>query len=159
MPILSLLQPPPTQAQFTDEKGYLTPTWQKWFQQAFSRMGGAVALPNLAIGDTTTPIINAFVASSNTTLYTSPTGITSIVDSFTVTNVDNVAHMISVYIVPSGGSPQTSNQIITSLSMPANQTTSISTMVSQVVGSGRSIIAISDLSSVLKVSANGRQVS
>lgn len=159
MPQLSVLQPPPFGSPVTDQSGFMTQVWQKYFQALYQRTGGAVALPNIAIGNNSTPVINNPVNPSNTTLYVSPTGVTTVLDTFVVTNTDSVAHPISVYIVPPGSMPSASNQIITNLSMPPKQDTTISTLVSQVVGSGQSIIAITDALSCLKVAASGRQVS
>lgn len=156
---LTFFQPPPYQAEFVDENRMLTPAWQKWFQQLYSRNGGALALPNTPLADGTVSLANLYVGQTNTIVYTCPTGLTTVIDSFQVVNSDGVAHTISVYLVPALGTPSASNQVATNLSVAANTTFAISNIASSVVGSGGTVVAIANASSALKAVISGRQVS
>jgi hypothetical protein len=39
--------PIPYKVKVTDQAGFVSPTWSKWFRSLFERVGGVVALSNL----------------------------------------------------------------------------------------------------------------
>jgi hypothetical protein len=156
---ISFLQPPPVTAPLTDNAGNMTPLWQKWFLQAYLRIGGQTAISNVSLSATSGLLASSFAQSSPTSIYSGPAGVTTVIDSFVVTNTDTVAHDISVWLVPVNSSASTSNQFVTNLSILGGVTASISTLVSQVVGSGGNVVVQSNVSGVVRISLSGRQSS
>lgn len=46
--------PPPFKTQMQDDQGFLTAPWAKWFQFAFERIGGSIALSNVELSSVQT---------------------------------------------------------------------------------------------------------
>lgn len=155
---ISFFQPPPYGTPLTDQKGFITPAWQKFFQQLYQRSGAQLALPNTPLTDVSVSLVDRFLTGPSI-IYTSPTGVTTVLDSFTLTNVDSSSHTISIWLVPFGAVASSQNQLVTNLAIAAAKPTNITTLVSQVVGSGGTIVCTSDAPSVMRVSITGRQVS
>ena len=59
---------------------------------------------------------------TDTTQFTSPTGVTTIIDKFTATNYDTVARSITVNLVTLGGSVGNDNKIVASRTLQPNET-------------------------------------
>lgn len=154
------LAQPPYQFAMTDRSGMLSDAWSKWILDLYARVGGPTAIANAdASSALSSPIINQLATIAAKTLYTSPSGQTTLFDSFTVKNNDSVAQSISVYAVPIGQSPDSSNLIISAQSIAAGQTASLTSMMSVVLSSGSSIVTVASTDGVLLVQASGRQVS
>lgn len=66
--------------------------------------------------------VQVAVASAQTTQYTVPASRQNVIKDYEVCNTTAGALTFTLNIVPNGGSAGTSNQILSSVSIPANQT-------------------------------------
>ncbi len=62
------------------------------------------------------------VGATASVLYTTPAGTTTTVANLSYTNTSGVPVPVTVYNVPSGGSPGVSNELVSAYSIPAGQT-------------------------------------
>lgn len=67
-------------------------------------------------------MVQVAVATAQTTQYTTPASRQDVIKDFDVCNTTAGALTFTMNIVPNGGSAGTSNQILSSVSIPANQT-------------------------------------
>lgn len=88
-------------------------------------IGGVVTALNTIASDLGTPALLARTAASltNTTLYTSPTGVTTYVEDVTICNTSGAPVTVSVALVPLGGTVGASNALFSAMSVAANTTT------------------------------------
>lgn len=157
---VSFLHPPPVTVQHTDKNGNVTPAWQKWYQQAYLRLGGQTAISNISLTTNSGQLAGTYIPISNSTaIYASPTGLTTVIDSFSVTNQDRVSHTLNVWLVPANQLPSTANIEVTNLSILPNTTVSIASLVSQAIGSNGALYATVDVANVVTFALNGRQAS
>lgn len=98
------------------------------------------------------------VEASQTTQYTVPDGVTTIIDKFTVTNYDTAVRTISVNIVASGGSTGNDNLIIKSKSIQASECYNFPELVGMVLTAGMFISTIASSATKLNMRASGREV-
>lgn len=155
-----LLSPPPYQSPISGNQP-ISPEWQQWFQQMYLRAGGVSALSNIDLSnvEATQPLTQKIINSNAQTIYTSPTGLNTVIDSLSVKNIGNIASTITVYIVPFGAEINSTNQLVSNLSISPGVTTPITSAVSQVLGSEATIVCTADSPNILNVSVSGRQVS
>jgi hypothetical protein len=107
---------------------------------------------------TAKPLINSKYAANVATLeYTAPASTRTIIDKFTATNNDASARTVSVYIVPSGGSPDNSNKIIGSTSISAGAVHDFSELQNQILATGDQIHVLADAASKVAIRASGRE--
>lgn len=105
-------------------------------------------------------LINSqFAPSSTGNLYVAPADKRTIIDKFTVTNTTGSSALLSVYILPSGGSIGASNEIIDVQSIAAGASVDLSIMQNQILNSGDSIQVLAGTASALTIRASGREVS
>lgn len=152
-----ILPQPPYQVPMTDQNGMISGPWNKWFQQLYLRVGGAATAPIANFN--AQPLVNLISAVAPTVtqaLYTAPVGQKAVLNSFQVQNTDFVARTISVWLVSQGLTPSSTNNVVSSLSIPAGTTVTIQTLQYQVVNGGGSIQIQGSASGVLVVSVNGR---
>lgn len=90
-----------------------------------------------------------------TLLYASPVNIATSIRKAVFTNIDTSARTFTVYIVPSGGSPATSNTIISALSLLPGQSYIASELSGLVLTTGVSIQALSDSASKINTIGSG----
>lgn len=97
--------------------------------------------------------------SSNSAIvdYTS-TGVTTIIDKFTATNVDSGAQTLSIWIVPSGGVFGTDRQILKQLSFSAGETKDLSELRNQIIMSGGVIYTQASVANAIVIRMSGRTV-
>lgn len=91
-------------------------------------------------------IIPAFLGSAQLTTTTAPVltvaaGLHAVIKSATFTNITGSAATITVYRVPSGGSPGSDNALLLSFSIAANTTYIARELQNVVLGAGDSIQA------------------
>lgn len=67
-------------------------------------------------------MVQVAVASAQTTQYTVPAARQDVVKDFDVCNTTGAAITFTMNLVPSGGSASTANQILSAVSVPANNT-------------------------------------
>ena len=96
---------------------------------------------------------------SDTTQYTAPAGVTTIIDKFTSTNYDTVARSITVNLVTSGGSVGNENKIVISRTLQPNETYTFPELVGHVLQPGGFISTIAGTASAINIRSSGREVS
>lgn len=147
---------PPYSAPMTDQNGYLTPVWNKWFQQLWVRCGGANASPVSSVfGTPTSNLISALASAALSVMYTSPSALKTTINSFTVQNLDIVARTVSIYLVAQGATAGASNVVTSNLSIAAGATVTISGLQYQVLQSGGTIQVVAALAGVIQIAATG----
>jgi len=67
-------------------------------------------------------LVQVAVATAATTQYTVPASRQDVIKDFDVANTTGAAITFTMNLVPSGGSASTANQILSAVSIPANQT-------------------------------------
>lgn len=65
------------------------------------------------------------LTTANVAYYTCPTGLTAVVQKATLCNTTSSAILVNVFLVPTGGSPTTENQILSNYSLAAQTTVSL----------------------------------
>jgi hypothetical protein len=95
---------------------------------------------------------------SQTTQYTS-TGVTTIIDKFTATNVTGTPATISVNLVTVSGSAGNTNLITKTKTLQASEVYTFPELVGQVLASGDFISTIAGTASAITIRVSGRQVS
>lgn len=99
-----------------------------------------------------------FAENSETTQYTS-TRVKTILDKFTVTNVTAAVAVITVRIIPSGGSAGASNAITFEKAVAIGTTELLPEIAGQVLGVGEKISTLADTASALVIRISGREIS
>jgi hypothetical protein len=94
------------------------------FKQGTSLLGKILASSQVA------------AASTNTTIYTVPTGSAVKVATFSLTNVTGSAVVVSVSVVPLGGTVDGTHKIVSSYSLAANDTTKITEIEGAMLDAG-----------------------
>lgn len=99
------------------------------------------------------------IANANTAYYTSGTGVTTRIDSMSVANPTSSAVALTVFLVPSGGSPANSTMLISARGINVGQTYQCPEMIGKVLKPGDQIVALASSAASLTVSAAGTQFS
>ena len=95
---------------------------------------------------------------SDTTQYTAPQGITTIIDKFTATNYDTVARSITVNLVTSGDTVGNANKIVASRTLQPNETYLFPELVGAALAPGGFISTIASNATGINIRASGREV-
>ena len=103
-------------------------------------------------------IQSKFAASSLTTEYTAPVNTRAIIDKMTATNSDSNTRTISVHLVPSGSTADSSNIVLKTYSLVAGETYDITEVKNHVLDSGGFISVVASASSTVVIRASGREV-
>jgi len=98
------------------------------------------------------------VLTTTNILYTA-TGVTTLIDKFTVTNTGAANAQITVYLPNSGSSPATSNLIIDARTLGSRETYTCPELVGQVLPDGSFIATRASTANTLTVSASGTEIS
>lgn len=67
-------------------------------------------------------LFQAAIATAATTQYTTPASRQDVIKDYEICNTTGAAITFTMNVVPTGGSASTANQILSSVSIPANQT-------------------------------------
>lgn len=106
----------------------------------------------------TKPLITAkYASNSETTEYTAGAGTRTLIDKFTGYNSSGAGVVLSVKLVPSGGSAGASNLIIPK-TIPAGETYTFPEVVGHVLEPGGFISVLSGSASAVVIRASGREV-
>lgn len=81
------------------------------------------------------------------------------VDKLTITNTDNVAHQVTLYLVPAAGAVGASTTITSAYSVAAGQCWNCPDMVGQILASGGTLQGFADTGAKVTISAAGTQLS
>lgn len=92
-------------------------------------------------------------------LYASPANTRTVIKSFSVTNTDTVARLVTVHLVASGGAASAANMIAKAEPVGPGQTYHVSQAVGQVLEAGDFITAFADVAAVVAARASGVKVS
>lgn len=92
---------------------------------------------------------------TNSTIYTS-SGVKSVIKEILIANTTNASATVTVNLVPSGGSPATSNEILCSLTIVGYST--LTFKCNQVLEVGDFIVAKSGSASVLNIVVSGIEI-
>lgn len=95
---------------------------------------------------------------SDTTQYTAPQGVTTIIDKFTATNYDTVARSITVNLVTSGDTVGNANKIVASRTIQPNETYFFPELVGAALAPGGFISTVASNATGLNIRASGREV-
>jgi len=98
-----------------------------------------------------------YAEASQTTQYTS-TGVTTIIDKFTATNISASAATISVNLVTVSDTAGNTNLITKTKSLQAAEVYTFPELVGQVLGAGDFISTIAGTASAINIRVSGRQV-
>lgn len=99
-----------------------------------------------------------YAENTQTTQYTS-TGVTTIIDKFTATNISATAATLSVNLVASAGSAANTNLIVKTKTLQPGETYTFPEIVGQALASGDFISTIAGTASAINIRSSGRQVS
>lgn len=107
---------------------------------------------------TAAPLINAKQASSSgASEYQSAASTNTIIDKFTAFNTDAAEITLTVWLIPSGGSNDDTNKIV-SQTVSAGTASDVTMLQNQILGPGDSIFVKASTASKLVVRASGRKV-
>ena len=99
-----------------------------------------------------------YAENTQTTQYTS-TGVITIIDKFTATNISATAATLSVNLVASAGSAANTNLIVKTKTLQPGETYTFPEIVGQALASGDFISTIAGTASAINIRSSGRQVS
>lgn len=80
------------------------------------------------------------------------------IDKMTVANPTATPRSVTIYWVPSGGSPDGTNTIVATRFLNANETWDVSPMIGHTLGVGDTIQALASAATAIVIAASGTQV-
>lgn len=95
---------------------------------------------------------------AQTTQYSSPAGITTIIDKFTGTNTSGSSATLSVNLVTAADTPGNQNLITKTKTLAAGETYTFPEIVGQALAPSGYISTLSSAASSITIRSNGRQV-
>ena len=98
-----------------------------------------------------------YAEATQVTQYTA-TGVTTIIDKFTATNISGSAATISVNLVTVAGSAGNTNLITKTKTLQPSEVYTFPELVGQVLGSGDFISTIAGTASAINIRVSGREV-
>ncbi len=109
---------------------------------------------------TVTNIISRRLAETAATIQYTATGVTTIIDKFTVTNVGSSNTFITVYLPNpnSAGNPLASNTVINARTIAPRETYSCPELIGQVIPDGGAIVTQAGTANSLVLSATGSEI-
>lgn len=99
-----------------------------------------------------------YLENAQTTQYTAPAGVRTIIDKFTATNVTASAANLVLNIVPSSGSAAASNIVTQTLTLQPGEVRTFPEQVGQILNSGDSISGIAGTASAIVIRISGREI-
>lgn len=97
-------------------------------------------------------------AATATTEYTCPASTKTIIDKFTGTNTTATAVTLDVHLVPSGGTADATNKIISAKSIAQDATYTCPEVVGHVLDAGDFIAVTASAATSITIRASGREV-
>jgi hypothetical protein len=107
---------------------------------------------------TPTRLCATYVPTAVDTLYTVGTGTVTRIDAMVLTNTDTSAQTVSVYLVPSGGTPDNSNIVMAAQSIAPGETRRVSGAIGQVLRAGGTIRALASAATKVAIYASGVEI-
>lgn len=108
---------------------------------------------------TAKPLVSAkYAEATETTQYTCPSGMRTIIDKATVTNTSAASATIAVRLVPSGGTAGPSNTITATKTLAAGEVYALPEIVGQILGSGEFISTLAGTASAIVLRVSGREI-
>jgi hypothetical protein len=98
-----------------------------------------------------------YAENTQTTQYTA-TGVTTIIDKFTATNITGTAATISVNLVTVAGTAGNTNLITKTKTLQASEVYTFPELVGQVLGIGDFISTVAGTASAITIRVSGREV-
>lgn len=98
-----------------------------------------------------------YAENSQTTQYTA-SGVTTIIDKFTATNISSAAATISVNLVTTAGSAGNTNLITKTKTLQPSEVYTFPELVGQVLSAGDFISTIAGTASAINIRVSGREV-
>lgn len=98
-----------------------------------------------------------YAEATQVTQYTA-TGVTTIIDKFTATNISGSAATISVNLVTTAGTAGNTNLITKTKTLQPSEVYTFPELVGQVLGSGDFISTIAGTASAINIRVSGREV-
>jgi len=98
------------------------------------------------------------VENAQTTQYTSPAGVTTIIDKFTGTNTSGSSATLSVNLVTAADTPGNQNLITKTKTLAAGETYTFPEIVGQALTQSCYISTLASAASAITIRSNGRQV-
>lgn len=96
---------------------------------------------------------------AQTTQYTAPTGVRTIIDKFTATNTTGGAVALTVNLVTAAGAAGAGNTIISAKSLTAGECYVCPELVGHVLNTGDFISTLAGAATSITIRASGREVS
>lgn len=96
--------------------------------------------------------------SSQTAQYTS-TGVKTIIDKATITNITSLVQTVSINLVISGGSPGSTNRVVNEARIYPNETYLCPELIGHVLNSGMYLSTLASAASSLVFMLSGRTIS
>jgi len=100
-----------------------------------------------------------YAENSQTTQYTAATGVRTIVDKVTATNVTASAATLAVNIVASGGSASAANVVLQTKTIATGECYTCPELVGQILNAGDFISTLGGTASAVVIRLSGREVS
>jgi hypothetical protein len=94
-----------------------------------------------------------------TTQYTAPSGVYTIIDKFTATNYSAAAATISVNLIGTGGSAANGNLIVKTKTLQAAETYTFPEITGHILDPGNAISTLASVVSAITIRSSGREVS
>lgn len=108
---------------------------------------------------TAKPIIGAKQAeSTQTTQYTAPAGVRTIIDKFTATNTSSAVVSLSVNLIPSGAASGDANLIAKTKALAPSEVYTFPEIVGHVLGPGDVISTLASAATSITIRASGREI-
>jgi hypothetical protein len=110
---------------------------------------------------TAKPLVAAKYAEATETTQYGPvaTGVRTIIDKVTATNVTAAPATITLRLVPSGGTPGPSNTITLTKTLAAGEVYPVPEAIGHILGSGEFISTLAGTASAIVLRISGREVS
>jgi hypothetical protein len=107
---------------------------------------------------TAKPLVSAkYAENAETTQYTA-NGVRTIVDKFTGTNVSGATALLTVRLVPSGGTAGAANTTVYQKSLAAGETYTFPEIVGQILAPGDFISTLAGTASAIVIRISGREI-
>lgn len=154
------LPQPPFQIPMTIQNGIVAPAWNNWFQQVFQILSAVSGSTTNFSGQPPVALISGpggGVPINAGRLYVSPSGNSTIIDSFMVQNNGLLPASFSLWFVPFGSIQSTSNRVINQQIIQPGATLPLPALQNQIIGSSGAIIGSASLSNSIFLQALGRQ--
>lgn len=108
---------------------------------------------------TAKPLFDAqFASATDAGVYTVPAGFRTIIDKFTVTNIDSSTHTITVNIVPSGQSVGNQNTITSAFTIAVGTAVELTELHNHILATGDVVSVTGSIANKLVIRASGREI-